>query len=114
MEVFFFFLLARAWLLLSLRLYFCALADCTAARGEEVWNGRRKDGGAIALRVARKSGVGEALVRHEGQYRWAAMVVVVMVSILFQYCCHCLPASHFHVRDARTSKEVGAEVSLGQ
>ena len=79
-----------------------------------MWNGRRKDGGAIALGVARKSGVGEALVRHEGQYRWAAIVVVVMVSILFQYCCHCLPASHFHVRDARTSKEVGAEVSLDQ
>lgn len=66
-------------MLLSLRLYFCALADCTAARGEEVWNGRRKVGGAIALGVVRKRVVGEALVRHEGQYRWAAIVVVVVV-----------------------------------
>jgi len=71
-EVFFFFLLdVVCW---SLRLYFAALAECTTARGEEVWNGRRKDGGAIALGVARKRVVGEALVRHEGQYRWAAMV----------------------------------------
>jgi hypothetical protein len=71
-EAFFFFLLdVVCW---SLRLYFAALADWTAARGEEVWNGRRKDGGAIALGAARKSVVGEALVRHEGQYRCAAMV----------------------------------------
>jgi hypothetical protein len=71
-EAFFFFLLDVAcW---SLRLYFAALADWTAARGEDVWNGRRKDGGAIALGAARKRVVGEALVRHEGQYRCAAMV----------------------------------------
>jgi hypothetical protein len=99
-------------LLASLRLYFAALAECTTARGEEVWNGRRKDGGAIALGVARKRVVGEACVRHEGQYRWAAMVVVVG-SINFQYCYHCLPAiSMFAIPERR--REVGAEVSLGQ
>jgi hypothetical protein len=87
-EVFFFFLLAKAWPLMSLRLYFAALADCTAARGEEVWNGRRKDGGAIALGVVRRRVVGEALVKHEGQYRWAAMVVFVVSTVLIQYCCH--------------------------
>jgi hypothetical protein len=71
-EAFFFFLLdVVCW---SLRLYFAALADWTAARGEDVWNGRRKDGGAIALGAARKRVVGEACVRHEGQYRCAAMV----------------------------------------
>ena len=69
---------------MSLRLYFAALADCTAARGEEVWNGRRKDGGAIALGVVRRRVVGEALVmvKHEGQYRWAAMVVFVVSTVL--------------------------------
>lgn len=72
MEVFFFFLLAPAW---SLRLYFAALADCTAAKGEEVENVRRKVGGAIALGVARRRVVGEALVRHEGQYRCAIIAV---------------------------------------
>lgn len=82
MEAFFFFLLAKVWLLASLRLYFAALADWTTARGDEVWNGRRKDGGVIALGVARKRVVGEALVRHEGQYREAAIVIVV-VSIQF-------------------------------
>ena len=73
---------------MSLRLYFAALADCTAARGEEVWNGRRKDGGAIALGVVRRRVVGEALVKHEGQYRWAAIVVFVVSTVLIQYCCH--------------------------
>jgi hypothetical protein len=98
-EVFFFFLLANAWLLASLRLYFAALADCTAARGEDVWNGRRKDGGARALGVvaARKKVVGEAWVRHEGQYRCAAIIVGVAVSV---DCTRANTAiySHFHVR----------------
>jgi len=95
-EAFFFFLLDAVWFA-SLRLYLAALADGTAARGEEVWNGRRKDGGVIALGVARKRVVGEALVRHEGQYRWAAMVAVSL-----RYCLNrapILPQYHFHVRD---------------
>lgn len=72
MDAFFFFLLdVVPW---SLRLYFAAFADCTAARGEDVENGRAKGGGAI-VRAERKSVVGEAFVRHEGQYRVAAMVV---------------------------------------
>ena len=96
MEVFFFFLLANSWLLASLRLYFAALADCTAARGEEVWNGRRKDGGAIVLGAARNRVVSEALVRHEGQYRWAAMVAgVVSINPILPFT---MPASHFHLR----------------
>ena len=74
MEAFFFFLLVPVW---SLRLYFAAFADCTAAKGEEVENVRRKDGGAIALGVARNRVVGEALVRHEGQYRCAMVAVCV-------------------------------------
>lgn len=72
MEAFFFFLLEAVCP--SLRLYFAALADCTAARGEEVENGRRKDGGTTALGAARKRADGEAFVKHEGQYRCAAMV----------------------------------------
>ena len=76
MEVFFFFLLAKDWLLLSLRLYFAALADCTAARGEEVWNGRRKGAGATVRGAERKSVVGDDFVRHDGQYLVAAMVGV--------------------------------------
>lgn len=72
MDAFFFFLLdVVPW---SLRLYFAAFADCTAARGEDVLNGRRKGEGAI-VRAERKRVVGEAFVRHEGQYRVAAMVV---------------------------------------
>lgn len=72
MDAFFFFLLdVVPW---SLRLYFAALADCTAARGEDVLKGRRKGGGAI-VRAERRSVVGEAFVRHEGQYRGATMVV---------------------------------------
>jgi len=73
-EVFFFFLLAVVcW---SLRLYFAALADCTAARGEEVWNVRRKGAWAVVRGTERKSAVGDALVRHEGQYLVAAMVAM--------------------------------------
>jgi hypothetical protein len=110
-EVFFFFLLdVVCW---SLRLYFAALADWTAARGEDVWNGRRKDGGAIALGAARNRGAGEAFVRHEGQYRCAAMVAgcisIDRTTILFG-----LPSCLLvFAMPARTSK-VGAEVSWGQ
>lgn len=53
-----------------------------------MWNGRRKGGGAI-VRAERKSVVGEAFVRHEGQYRGAAMVggcVNWLVAALLQYC----------------------------
>jgi hypothetical protein len=106
-EAFFFFLLdVVCW---SLRLYFAALADWTAARGEEVWNGRRKDGGAIALGAARKRLVGEALVRHEGQYRCAAIIAgcisIDRTTILYGLLVFVMPA--------RTSK-VGAEVSWDQ
>lgn len=107
MEVFFFFLLAKSWLLASLRLYFAALADWTAARGEEVWNGRRKDGGAIVLGVARKRVVGEAFVKHEGQYRWAAMVgVVVSINLIlpFIHCCQPFPCS-FAIPERRRKSE---------
>ena len=83
MEDFFFFLLAVVcW---SLRLYLAAFADCTAARGDEVWNGRRKGAGAMVRGAERKSVVGDALVRHEGQCLAAAMVAV------YGMCCtHCL------------------------
>lgn len=76
MDDFFFFL--EAVVCWSLRLYFAAFADCTARRGEEVWNGRRKGAGATVRGMERKSVVGDAFVRHEGQYLAAAMVAVCM------------------------------------
>jgi hypothetical protein len=106
-EAFFFFLLDDVvfW---SLRLYFAALADCTAPRGEEVWNGRRKDGGAIALGAERNRLVGEAFVRHEGQYRCAAMVVGC---INWSGCDSLAGLPLVFVMVARTSKSE-SEVSL--
>lgn len=104
MEVFFF--LLACWLLASLRLYFAALADCTAARGEEVWNGRRKDGGAIVLEAARKRVVGEALVRHEGQYRWAAMIVgVVSIDSILPFIASQPFPSSFAIPERRRKSE---------
>jgi hypothetical protein len=76
-----------------------------------VWNGRRKDGGAIALGAARKRIVGEALVRHEGQYRCAAMVAECILLIGLRLSLDCLLV--FATMAARTSK-VGAEVSWDQ
>lgn len=84
MEVFFFFLLdVVCW---SLRLYFAALADCTAARGDEVWNGRRKGAGATVRGAERKRVVGDALVRHEGQYLVAAMVAEYLMGCALAHC----------------------------
>jgi hypothetical protein len=89
-EDFFFFLLAVVcW---SLRLYFAALADCTAARGDEVWNGRRKGAGAVVRVAERKRVVGDAFVRHEGQYRVAAMVAV------YEMCSRPLSAIRYALR----------------
>lgn len=69
---FFFFLLDCGW---SFRLYFAALADCTAASGLDVLNdrgvwARRKEGEA----AVRKSVDGEVRERHDGQYIGDAMV----------------------------------------
>jgi hypothetical protein len=96
-EVFFFFLLdVVCW---SLRLYFAALADCTAARGDEEWNGRRKGAGVMARGAERKRVVGDAFVRHEGQYLVAAMVAV------YGMCSRPLPTIRYALR-CRSPTEV--------
>jgi hypothetical protein len=103
-EDFFFFLLAVVcW---SLRLYFAALADCTAARGDEVWNGRRKGAEAIVRGAERNRVVGDALVRHEGQYLEAAMVDV------YGMCFRPLPAIRYGLR-CRSRTEVKRYWPLG-
>ena len=77
MLAFFFFLLDCGW---SFRLYFAALADCTAASGFEVLKGRgvwaRRKEGEAAVRAARRRFVGEVRERHEGQYIGDAIAVV--------------------------------------
>ena len=80
---FFFLLLDDGW---SLRLYFAALADCTAASGLEVVKGRggcarRKEGAAVVLAVRSKI-VGDVRERHDGQYMSEAIFVCVRSQVV--------------------------------
>lgn len=72
---FFFFLLDCGW---SLRLYFAALADCTAASGLDVLNDRglwaRRKEGELAVRAVRRRVDGDVRERHDGQYIGDAIV----------------------------------------